>query len=554
MPQLMGLAFFAVSGSAYGIEEAVSVAGPCVALGALLLAPVVWSAPMLMVTAELSTALPHSGGYIVWVNTAFGALPSLLNGMCNLLCNVLDCALYPVMLVEFLQRAGALSALLPPQYSGADPSQEGWLNASPWMLASAIRLALVALAALVNVVGANVVGVGASLLMGVVCAPFVPLVAAAVASPHFTPSVLFRPGLFWRESPDLWPVSYNGWYFFFTLILWNTCGYDSAGMVAAEVPEGQRTYPRALWGALALTTAMYVLPIAACASSVHNWPAWRDGQFPRLAEELSGPGLAAAVTAASAVSMGAVLCTLLCTTSRALSAMSQLRMLPAAVSRLHPRFGTPWVAVLLNASMISVATTLLRFDALLQLSMFFYCINVLAQCGALLRLRATHPHRLRPTRTAPAPLLACPATIAAAVLLCSPLSHWLVAASLLGGTLAVYAALTSVRRPHAAPSSRALAAAERLGVVEGNAYRSVAAEVVQAFEMTELRAEVAPDDRVGAAISAELRIPAEIVCAEMAEIVVEDVVAGAAPAHAPTRVHEAGAGEIAAQLCAPPVE
>ena len=103
--QLTGLAFFAVSGSAYGIEEAVSSAGPFLAPLAFVLAPLVWSAPLVLVASELSVALPHSGGYIVWVNTAFGPLLSLLNGMANLLCNVLDCALYPVLLTDYLQRA-----------------------------------------------------------------------------------------------------------------------------------------------------------------------------------------------------------------------------------------------------------------------------------------------------------------------------------------------------------------------------------------------------------------------------------------------------------------
>eukprot|EP00966_Prymnesium_polylepis_P237741 5498332-Prymnesium_polylepis.1 len=62
------------------------------------------SYPMAMVVSELSVALPHSGGYIVWVNTAFGPLASLLNGMSNMLCNVLDCALYPLLLTDYLQR------------------------------------------------------------------------------------------------------------------------------------------------------------------------------------------------------------------------------------------------------------------------------------------------------------------------------------------------------------------------------------------------------------------------------------------------------------------
>lgn len=64
-----------------------------------------------------------------------------------------------------------------------------------------------------------------------------------------------------------------------------------------------------------------------------------------------------------------------CTSSRALYAMAQLRMLPPSLSRLHTEFGTPYVAVLVNAFMIAVATTLLQFDSLIELSMFFYSVT-----------------------------------------------------------------------------------------------------------------------------------------------------------------------------------
>lgn len=107
--QLLGIAFFAVSGSAFGVEEVVPAAGPFLSLLALLLAPLLWSAPMLLVVAELSVALPRSGGYVVWVEEAFGAMPSLLNGVSNLLCSVLDCSLYPALLTQYLHEVLVLA-------------------------------------------------------------------------------------------------------------------------------------------------------------------------------------------------------------------------------------------------------------------------------------------------------------------------------------------------------------------------------------------------------------------------------------------------------------
>ena len=65
-----------------------------------------------------------------------------------------------------------------------------------------------------------------------------------------------------------------------------------------------------------------------CAAASSDWREWREGQFARLAAEFGGGGLAVVVEAGAMVSLVAVLCTLMCTTSRALAAMAQLRRVP----------------------------------------------------------------------------------------------------------------------------------------------------------------------------------------------------------------------------------
>ncbi|EOD33895.1 hypothetical protein EMIHUDRAFT_252995 [Emiliania huxleyi CCMP1516] len=187
MLQLMGIAFFAVSGSAYGVEEIVPLGGPFLSLAALVIAPAVWSAPMLLVTAELSVALPRAGGYVVWVEEALGAMPSLLNAMANLACSVLDCSLHPAAAHAELAEAGSAG--------GA----EG-------VALAVVRVLLVALAAALNVRGVDVVGSAAGVLMLLALDP----------------------------DPRLWPSGREAWFSFLCIVLWNCCGYDSAGMVAAE--------------------------------------------------------------------------------------------------------------------------------------------------------------------------------------------------------------------------------------------------------------------------------------------------------------------------------
>ena len=404
--------------------------------------------------------MPHSGGYIVWVNSAFGPLASLLNGVANFLCNIFDCALYPLLLTDYLQRA--LLPILPPEPHGGGPGS--WWRLAPDILGTALRLLLVLLAAAANVSGANVVGIAAGLLMLAVTLPFAWLTVAAYSAPNASVWAPLTPSL------QNWPTSYAQGYFLCNLILWNTCGYDSAGMVAAEVVDGRKTFPRALAAALGLTTLLYLLPLAACTAADRRWAMWGEGQFEMLGIEFEGPVLGGALLCASIVSMVGVMCTLMMTSSRAIAAMAVLRMLPAPLARLHPITGAPHLGRA-QRLLIAVATCTLRFEALLELSMFFYSINAIMQCASLHRLRRTHPHRLRPRHTLPERFLWLPASIAATCLLLSPWRNWVAAGSVVGCTLLAYgfihlARLTQGHSPGEPPSARAVAAAEALRVVE----------------------------------------------------------------------------------------
>ena len=69
---LIFLIFFEVAGGPYGAEPAVQSAGPLFALLGFLIFPFIWAIPESLVTAELSTAMPGNGGFVVWADRAFG--------------------------------------------------------------------------------------------------------------------------------------------------------------------------------------------------------------------------------------------------------------------------------------------------------------------------------------------------------------------------------------------------------------------------------------------------------------------------------------------------
>lgn len=129
----------------FGFEDTILAGGAALTLLGLFIFPVFWSAPIALMTAELSCMIPESGGHVLWVYRAFGPFWSFINSFFAFTCSVLDNALYPALFVEYL------GALL---YDNSRTVSYGW--------AVAIKIFVVSVAAMVNIVGVDVVGVCAT--------------------------------------------------------------------------------------------------------------------------------------------------------------------------------------------------------------------------------------------------------------------------------------------------------------------------------------------------------------------------------------------------------
>ena len=76
---IVSIIFFNVSGGAYTLEEVLAI-GPGLAILLLLVTPLIWSAPVALVCAELGTAIPEEGGYYAWSKRALGLFGSFCQG------------------------------------------------------------------------------------------------------------------------------------------------------------------------------------------------------------------------------------------------------------------------------------------------------------------------------------------------------------------------------------------------------------------------------------------------------------------------------------------
>jgi len=364
---LVAVLVFNVSGGPYGIEDAVSSFGPGLTLLLLVLTPLVWSLPVSLAMAELASAIPEEGGYVVWVRRAFGPFWGFQVGWWSWINSFVDVAVYPALFADYLRFWWpGMSAV------------ERWL----------VALVFIWLLTAVNLLGVRITGWGA-----------VALGAGALA-----PVALFTVWAGARASEAPWlPLAAEGQSLAAGLgvgvavMMWNYSGWDTPTTILGETRSAATTFRRALWAALPLITLCYLLPVAAALSAAGDWQAWTTGHLPVVAAQIGGPWLAAAVLLGALVASAGLFLSLLLTNSRLPFALARAGQMPAALARVHPRWGTPWGAILLSSVGYSVFA-FWSFKELIVLNIWLYSIALLLEMSAFVALRLREPTLPRPWR------------------------------------------------------------------------------------------------------------------------------------------------------------
>jgi amino acid transporter len=354
--------FFNVSGGAYSLEALVASTGAGLAIIILATVPVVWSVPEVLIVAELASAVPEEGGYYRWVLRAFGEFWAFQNGWWTWLYSLVDMAIYPVLLNTYLA------------YFVRDLSRP-----ARW----AIALAMIWGATLLNLRGVARVG-RASMAAGV----FV-LVAFALLTIGSIPHALHSP-LVPMLAPGKHVVSSLG--VGLSIALWNYVGWDNASTIEGEIADPSRNYPRALWRALPLVVAAYLIPLIATLGAT-RFSDWHDGGWPDIARiaigGASGRIVAALVAVGGIVSTVALFNALLMSYSRIPFAMAIDGLMPRSIARLNGH-DVPRNAVLVSAVCYSIFA-LAPFGELVVADVVLYSLALFVEFAALIHFRRREP-------------------------------------------------------------------------------------------------------------------------------------------------------------------
>jgi amino acid transporter len=401
MVGLTAATFFIVSGGPFGLEEIVLGQGYGGAAVLLLVVPVLWSLPMALLVGELGSALPVTGGYYVWVRRGLGPFWGLQEAWLSLAVGIVNVAIYPTLFATYLGRFW-------PGVGGVERGEPGW-----WL-----AMALIAAGTAWNAVGIRAVGRSSAVLSAALLLPFVVLVALALLSLPAGGLAVARDAL--RAPP---PEGTSALATGLLVAMWNLMGFDNASTFAGEVRDPGRTYPRAMaWATLAIVLA-YLLPVLAAATSGLPAPSWTTGAWVLAGERLGGRELAAAVTAAGAISATGMFVATLLSWSRIPVALAEDGWLPGWLGRRSRRSHAPVPAVVLGG-IATAACVGIGLRQLVELNVILYGAGLVLELVALVALRVREPDLPRPFKV--------PGGLAAVILLAAVPTALLVLAAWIG--------------------------------------------------------------------------------------------------------------------------
>lgn len=353
-----------------------------------VIAAVFFFLPMALVINELSSRFPEEGGLYVWSKKAFGDFHGFVAGW--------NYWIYTVFYFPGLLLASVSMSAYVLGGKGVDLAQNrAYLEIGSYVL-------------LIVAVGLNIIGlnIGKWLQNAGGVATYLPLlILVAVA------------GAIWAWHGSLtqftWPNMMPAWNWdtvnFWSQIAFAFTGLELVSAMSGEIHNPRRTLPRAALGAGALIAAMYIIGtigVLALVPAADVDP--KSGVFHAItvgsmALKIGFVGVLAAllVTVGNAGGVGSTVAGI----ARVPFVVGIDRYLPKAFGKIHPRWGTPYVAMLVQAVVSALVlrvsqineSTRGAYQVLIDAAIILYFIPFLYMFAAAIKLagrkdRLENPH------------------------------------------------------------------------------------------------------------------------------------------------------------------
>jgi APA family basic amino acid/polyamine antiporter len=250
-------------------------------------------------------------------------------------------------------------------------------------------------------------------------------------------------------KPENWspfaPFGWSGIMSAAAVVFFAYIGFDAVSTTAEEAKNPKRDLPIGIIMSLVVCTALYlavaavlsgIIPVIEYRSTADALPGAAMVSPEASVRFLNAPVAYALVVigqdwASYLVSAGAVagitsvLLVLLMSQPRIFFAMSRDGLLPTAVSKVHPRFGTPYITTMITCVIVALVAGVTQIQVVGEMTSIGTLFAFVVVCASVLMLRIKRPDAHRPFRVPGGPIFPILGIISCAYLMLSlPVITW----------------------------------------------------------------------------------------------------------------------------------
>lgn len=313
-----------------------------------------------LVFAYCSYYVPRVGGPFAFVSRAFDDFYGFLTGWSMWIAEILALPVFALAFVQYLQYFFPLDFLQQTIVKG---------------------LFLFTLI-FINIIGVKAAGIVNDILTIIKLIPLILLIFGGIFF------FVFNPGTLAANYIPFAPLGLENFGTALVLILWAYAGFELGTLPASEVKNPKKTIPKAISTGMVIVTAFYLSTNFVIYGTI-NWSQLAATSTPLVDAALVIFGAAGAIimTIGALVSVSGSDGSNVLTTARLSYAMSIDGLFPRIFSRIHPGYGTPYMALLIHGIIAFTLSIFSGISELISFSVFNLAFSYLLTCLALIVLK-----------------------------------------------------------------------------------------------------------------------------------------------------------------------
>jgi len=205
----------------------------------------------------------------------------------------------------------------------------------------------------------------------------------------------------WHINPTNWtpfmPFGFKGVMTAAAIVFLAFVGFDAVSTAAEEAKDPQKDVPIGIIGSLLIATILY-MAVSAIMTGVVPYTQFRDVAEPiaLVLNTINKPFASILISVGAIAGMTSVILVLLMAQPRILFAMSRDGLLPPVMSKVHPKFKTPYLTTILTGLIVAVAAGFTPIGVVAELCSIGTLAAFAIVSGGVLVLRIRKPDIPRP--------------------------------------------------------------------------------------------------------------------------------------------------------------